>query len=116
MPLNAKVALTQESGGWQTTAEWVLVKAKTRVSSVRNETTTAGYGLLNLRARYRWQDWRFDIGVDNLFDRLYTLPTGGAYVGQGTTMTNPRAPYYPQWGIGVPGPGRTLYVGVTRQF
>ena len=116
MPLNAKVALTQESGGWQTTAEWVLVKAKTRVSSVRNETTTAGYGLLNLRARYRWQDWRFDIGVDNLFDRLYTLPTGGAYVGQGTTMTNPPIPYYPQWGIGVPGPGRTVYVGVTRQF
>ncbi|HET7688462.1 MAG TPA: hypothetical protein VFK46_07485 [Candidatus Macondimonas sp.] len=51
---------------------------------------------------------RVDFGVENLFDTLYNLPTGGAYVGQGTTMGLNSIP----WGIAVPGLGRTVYAGI----
>lgn len=116
MPLNAKLTLTQQQGGWDNSVELVLVKAKTQVSSVRNEVPTSGYGLVHLRGSYRWKTVRLDFGVENLFDRFYSLPTGGAYVGQGTTMSNPALPNYPQWGTAVPGMGRTLYAGVNMTF
>ena len=116
MPLNGKLALTHKTGGWDNSLELVAVKAKTTVSSVRNEIRTPGYGLVNLRGSYSWKTVRLDFGVENLFDRLYFLPTGGAYVGQGTTMSNPMLPNYPQWGTAVPGMGRTLYAGVNLKF
>ncbi len=116
MPLNGRLTLTHRLGGWDNGIEVVAVKAKTDVSKVRNEIRTPGYGLVNLRASYAWKQARVDFGVENLFDKLYYLPTGGAYVGQGTTMTNPALPNYPQWGTAVPGPGRSLYAGVTVKF
>ncbi len=116
MPLNALLALTHKAGGWDNRLELVAVKAKTGVSSVRNEVTTPGYGLVHLRGSYEWKTVRLDFGIENLFDRLYGLPTGGAYVGQGTTMANPMLPNYPQWGTAVPGMGRTFYTGVNVKF
>ncbi|AOW15822.1 TonB-dependent receptor [Hydrogenophaga crassostreae] len=116
MPLNAQLALTHKSGGWDNSIELVTVKAKTDVSEVRNEVTTPGYGLVHLRGSYSWKTVRIDFGIENLFDRLYGLPTGGAYVGQGTTMANPMLPNYPQWGTAVPGMGRTFYTGVNVKF
>ena len=112
MPLNAKLALTQQFGGWDNAVELVLVKGKNDVSDVRNEITTAGYGLTNLRASYSWKQARIDFGVENLFDKFYYLPLGGAYTGQGTTMMLNGVP----WGIAVPGMGRSLYAGVNFKF
>jgi iron complex outermembrane receptor protein len=116
MPLNAKLAVTQTMGGWANSAELVLVSAKDDVNAMRNEIKTPGYSLVNLRGSYSWKTVRLDLGVENLFDKLYFLPTGGAYTGQGTTMTNPALPNYPQWGIAVPGMGRSIYVGVNVKF
>ena len=116
MPLNAQLALTHKAGGWDNRVELVVVKAKTEVSSVRNEVRTPGYGLVHLRGSYAWKTVRLDFGIENLFNRLYGLPTGGAYVGQGTTMANPALPNYPQWGTAVPGMGRSLYAGVNVKF
>jgi iron complex outermembrane receptor protein len=116
MPLNAKLTLTHKLGGWDNALEVVMVKGKSDVSDVRNEIKTPGYSLVNLRASYAWKQARVDFGIENLFDRLYYLPTGGAYVGQGTTMTNPALPNYPQWGAAVPGPGRSLYAGFNYRF
>lgn len=112
MPLNARVALTQRLGAWSGTAELLMVSAKTRVSAVRNELPTAGYGLVNLRASYDWKQVRLDVGIDNLFDRFYNHPQGGAYVGQGRTMAATAVP----WGVRVPGMGRSFNVGVTVKF
>jgi len=112
MPLNAKLALTQQFGGWDNAVELVLVKGKNDVSDVRNEITTAGYGLTNLRASYSWKQARIDFGVENLFDKFYYLPLGGAYTGQGTTMMLNGVP----WGIALPGMGRSLYAGVNFKF
>ncbi len=112
MPLNAKLALTQQLGGWDNAVELVLVKGKNDVSDVRNEITTAGYGLTNLRASYSWKQARVDFGIENLFDKFYYMPLGGAYTGQGTTMMLNGVP----WGIAVPGMGRSLYAGVNFKF
>ena len=112
MPLNARFALTQRLGGWNSTAELQWVSAKKHVSAERNELTTAGYGLLHLRASYQWKQVRVDAGVDNVFNRFYNHPQGGAYVGQGQTMAGTAVP----WGVRVPGMGRSLNLGVTVKF
>jgi len=112
MPLNAKIALTHAQGPWDNAVEVVMVAAKDDLSDVRNEIETAGYALLNLRGGYEQQRVRVDFGVENLFDTLYDLPTGGAYVGQGTTMSTNGIP----WGIAVPGLGRTVYAAATLKF
>ncbi len=116
MPLNSKLAVTHTTGGWANSAELVLVSAKDDVNAMRNEIKTPGYSLVNLRGSYAWKTVRLDFGVENLFDKFYYLPTGGAYAGQGTTMTNPALPNYPQWGTAVPGMGRSIYVGVNVKF
>ncbi|MDD2741451.1 MAG: TonB-dependent receptor [Rhodocyclaceae bacterium] len=114
MPLNAKLVIGQKLSGWDNAVELVAVKGKDDGSDVRNEIKTPGYGLTNLRASYTWKRVRLDFGVENLFDKLYTLPQGGAYVGQGTTMATNAASM--PWGIGVPGMGRSLYTGVNIKF
>lgn len=116
MPLNATLALTQARGPWRNTLEGEFVAAKDDVSQVRNEMRTAGYGLAHLRSRYETNTWSLEVGVENLFDHFYDLPLGGAYVGQGTTMTIPPEPNQPQWGTPVPGPGRSFYAAVNLTF
>ena len=112
MPLNGKLSLSNQHGDWRHGVELVAVANKTRVSTVRNEVPSPGYGLVNLRTGYAWKRLRLDLGVDNLFDKSYVLPTGGAYVGQGTTMSINGVP----WGVGVPGPGRSFSVAATLLF
>lgn len=106
MPLNAKLAVVQRMGSWTNTVEAQLVDAKTDISQARNEITTAGYGLLNLRSSYEWKTVRLDIGIENALDQFYASPLSGAYYGQrGAT-----------WGTSVPGAGRSIYAGLTVKF
>ncbi len=116
MPLNARLALVQSRGPWSWRLEGEFVADKDKVSSVRQEVPTSGYGLMHLRVAYQTKPLRLDFGIENVFDRGYDLPLGGAYVGQGTTMTNPPLTNYPQWGTPVPGPGRTVYIGLQQRF
>jgi iron complex outermembrane receptor protein len=116
MPLNAKLSLTQTQGGWINIAEVLLVDAKTDVSQIRNEVKTSGYSLLNLRSSYAWKTVRLDVGIENVFDRLYSTPLGGAYVGQGVTMPPGAGAGRPAWGTAVPGMGRSIYAGISVQF
>ncbi|MFC4259823.1 TonB-dependent receptor [Marinobacter lacisalsi] len=112
MPLNGRFTLTHQQVGWDNAIEWVLVSSKDDGSEVRNEIPTPGYGLLNLRTSHSWENVRVDLGVENLMDKLYYLPTGGAYTGQGSTMSITGV----DWGVAVPGMGRSLYAGVTVTF
>jgi len=112
MPLNGRFTLTHRLRGWDNGLEWVLVDGKDDGSDVRNEIETAGYSLVNLRASHSWKQVRVDFGVENLFDRFYFLPTGGAYLGQGTTMQIGGV----DWGTAVPGMGRSIYAGVNVTF
>ncbi len=112
MPLNATFALVHSKARWTNTAEWQVVAAKKHVSSVRNELNTAGYGVFNLSSAYNWPNWRVDVGVENLFDKGYDLPLGGAYLGQGKTMSATGVSY----GVAVPGMGRSFYAGLSYSF
>lgn len=114
MPLNAKLAFIQKLGSWTNALEGQFVSAKDDVSAVRNEMKTGGYSLFNLRATYEDKKYRFSAGVDNLFDKFYALPQGGAYLGQGTTMSMNNA--NSAWGTSVPGMGRSFNVGVNVKF
>jgi iron complex outermembrane receptor protein len=124
MPLNTKLTLGQKLGGWDNGIELVGVKAKTKLSAVRNEIPTPGYGLINLRASHSWKQARVDFGIENLFNKLYYLPLGGAYTGQGATMSLDRevgtvissGGTATMWGTAVPGPGRSIYAGVNYKF
>lgn len=112
MPLNGRFTLTHQKAGWDNAVEWVVVDSKKDGSDVRNEIDTSGYSLINLRSSRSWNQVRLDLGVENLFDRSYALPTGGAYTGQGRTMSINGTP----WGIAVPGMGRSAYIGINVQF
>ncbi|HXE41083.1 MAG TPA: TonB-dependent receptor [Azonexus sp.] len=114
MPLNARLAIEHRLGQWTTTVENQLVGGKRRTSQVRNEMETAGYGLLNLRSSYEAKHLRIDIGLENALDKHYSSPLGGAYIGQGATMSlnGSGAPY----GLTVPGMGRSLYAAVNLRF
>ncbi len=117
MPLNARLSVKQAVGRWTNIAEVHLVDSKSDVSQIRNEIRTPAYALLNLRSSHAWKKVRLDVGVENVFDRLYYYPLGGAYVGQGVTMPpNQALPGVPAWGTAVPGMGRTVYAGVNVQF
>jgi iron complex outermembrane recepter protein len=112
MPLNATLTLEQKLGRWDNAMELVVVDSKDDVSATRNEVKTSGYALVNLRVAHAWKRIRVDVGVENLFDRFYSLPTGGTYLGQGSTMGINSVP----WGIAVPGMGRSFYAGVSAKF
>lgn len=112
MPLNAKLALEHKLGGWSNTLEMQSVASKDRVSQVRNEAETTGYTLFNLRSSLDWKNTRFEFAVENLFNRAYLLPLGGAYVAQGNAMTSNAIP----WGMVVPGRGRSINVALTYSF
>lgn len=105
MPPNATLGLEQRHGAWSAGVELVAVAAKSRVSAVRNEMRTPGYALVNLRASYEWAALKLEFGVDNAFNRFHAPPLGGAYLGQGRSMTSAGIP----WGVTVPGPARSLY-------
>ena len=70
-----------------------------------------GYGLLHLRSSYEWSKVRLDIGIENVLDKFYASPLGGAYVGEGNGMGTGAVS-----GIAVPGMGRSIYAGVTVKF
>lgn len=112
MPLNAKMAVIQRTGSWSNTAEVELVAEKKDVSATRNEMKTGAYGLLHLRSSYAWKQARFDVGIENVFDTFYNHPLGGAYFGQGKTMSGTDV----AWGTPVPGMGRSIYAGVNVKF
>lgn len=109
MPLNLKLAVEQHLGGWTNSIEAKLVDAKTSVQAVRKELKTGGYGLLNLYSSYEWKQVGFNVGVENLLNKFYADPLGGAYIGfrpLPTTVLNPV----------VPGMGRSINAGMTVKF
>ncbi|MFL9709209.1 TonB-dependent receptor [Methylobacillus sp. Pita1] len=112
MPLNGKFALEHKLGSWTNTLEMQRVTEKDRISQVRNEITTPGYTLFNLRSSLEWQSTRLDLSVENLFNRFYYLPLGGAYLAQGNAMTTNGIP----WGMGVPGRGRSVNIALSYSF
>jgi len=88
------------------------VQGKRCVSPVRNEMQTGGYSLVNVKTSRDWGAVQLDMGVDNVFNRFYEQPLGGAYVGQGSSMTTNGIP----WGTVIPGMGRAMKLALTMRY
>ena len=121
MPLNTTLTLSHQLKGWNSSIEWQLVKGKKDTSAVRQEIKTAGYGLLNLRTGYTWKNVTLNLGVENVLNKQYSLPLGGAYVGQGYTMSfnaenGGGMAGTSMYGSAVPGAGRSFYAGLNVKF
>jgi iron complex outermembrane receptor protein len=110
-PLTGRISLEQPLGAWTAVAEVELVGEKDRVNGLRNEPATDAYGLFNLRGTWRPSgSLRFDLSVENLFDTGYDQPLGGVSFGdfKAGGMIPPIA--------ALPGPGRSLNIGLTVGF
>ncbi|MDO9149836.1 MAG: TonB-dependent receptor plug domain-containing protein [Methylotenera sp.] len=117
MPLNAKLSIQHQLGGWSNSIQAKIVDSKDNVQAVRKELKTAGYTLFNLYTSYDWKHARLDLGVENIFDKFYFDPLGGAYLGQGSTMSSGNAATgAQQYGLQVPGMGRSVNVGLTLKY
>ena len=113
MPVNGKINFTHQYGGWDNQLQFIAVANKNNFLSVeRNEIPTPGYFLTNLKASYTWTKVRVDAGINNLFNTLYYQPLGGAYLGQGKTMSSTGVP----WGTAVPGMGISYYTAFNYKF
>ncbi len=110
-PLTGRFTLEQPLGTWTAVAELELVGEKDRVSVTRNEPVTDRYALLNLKAVWKpTERLRLDVAVENAFDEGYDLPLGGVSFGdfKAGGMVPPIA--------ALPGPGRSLNLGLTLEF
>jgi iron complex outermembrane receptor protein len=107
MPLNARLGLDHQLGGWSNGINVQVVDSKDFVSSNRKENTTPAYALLNLYTAYEWDNLMLTAGVDNVLDKRYHEPLGGADM----AMRSPKST-----GANVDGAGRTFLAGVTVKF
>jgi iron complex outermembrane receptor protein len=117
MPFNTKLSLDHKLKGWQSAVEMLFVDRKDDVQAVRNETQTPAYILLNAKTGYEWEKVRVDVGLDNVLDKQYYHPLGGAYLGDrfGMNPTGPATSTAP-YGRNVAGMGRSVYVGLNIKF
>jgi iron complex outermembrane receptor protein len=110
MPFNARLTLAHHLGDWSNALEVVAVSEKSEVNALRDEPVTPGYALVNLRTSYDWENVRIDLGVANLFDKLYYPPLGGIDIA-GLKSGQTGGAILP-----VAGEGRSFNAGVTVRF
>jgi iron complex outermembrane receptor protein len=113
MPFNLKLGLDHERGGWTSSLEMQYVDVKDDVQETRNELTTSSYILLNAKTRYQWKNMSVDVGLDNILDKEYFYPLSGSYIGNQSAMTLSSSRSNTQR---LPGPGRSVYVGLTVSY
>lgn len=111
MPINGKVGLEHGvavfSGKLTSSIEAEAVGAKSNVNAPRNELKTPSFALINMRSSYAWQNLRFDVGVENLFDKRYYAPLAGKDVS---------GPWVGAAASPLVAPGRSIYAGMTVKF
>jgi iron complex outermembrane receptor protein len=113
MPLNARLSLEQSLNAWTNAVELQLVDRKNRIDALRQEPTTPGYALVNVRTAYQWQNLRLDLGITNLLDKAYYPPLGGVNIYK--FWADAAFPFFPPF-TPVPGQGRSVNAGVTMSF
>jgi iron complex outermembrane receptor protein len=109
-PLNALISLNHHLGNWNSTAELRLVNDKSVTNPLQNEQTTPGFAIVNWRTSYRLENVTVAVGIDNLFNKQYYDPNGGAYVSYWRATNTSAA-------MGaLPASGRSYNAGMTVTF
>lgn len=110
MPLNARISLEHSINNWSSALDLQLVDRKDRVDPLRLEQETGSHTLVDVRTSYRWNSLTLSLGVNNLFDRNYSLPLGGVnYAGW---LAGGMAGQFDA----LPGPGRSVQTGISYTF
>jgi iron complex outermembrane recepter protein len=111
MPLHGTVALEHDRGAWSSALKFSVVARNNDVDPIRNEPSTAGYSLVDLRTAHEWRNLRLDFAITNLLDRQFATPLGGTW----------QSALYPPGYAGatfrpLPAPGRSLNTGFSLKF
>ena len=118
MPFNMKLGLDHSLQNWNSTIDMQFVDSKTDVQDIRGELKTPSYILLNAKTSYKWKNLTLNAGVDNLLDKQYYNPMGGAYLGNMYAMSIGSGMATMGGGINtnLPAPGRSVFVGMTLEY
>ena len=107
-PLRGILDLNYQHEAWESHLEWVWSAAQNDVSSVQGEKPSPGYGILNFRlARTFAKRVRWELGVENIFDKRYADHLSGVNRVTGGDLAV---------GERVPGAGRFGYTSITWEF
>lgn len=107
-PLHGLVDLGWQEGNWEAHAELEWADAQNKVSEFNGESSSSGYALLHLRGGYQINtDTRIEIGVENVFDTLYSPHLAGINRVAGSDVAV---------GESIPGAGRFFYANVSWAF
>ncbi|HAD08398.1 MAG TPA: TonB-dependent receptor [Porticoccaceae bacterium] len=103
-PLSHQLGLTWQRGPLTGTLESVLYARQSKTSKFNDEKKTAGYGLVNLRGHYQFNDYfNLSAGIENLLDKDYVDHLSGY---------NRNADSDIAIGDRLPGRGRNLFIAV----
>jgi iron complex outermembrane receptor protein len=109
MPLNAKRGADAAPGRLDNTAEVQLVARQDACLQVRNEVPTPATACSTCAAATSGSSCAWTSASRTCSNRFYDQPLGGAYLGQGASMTSTGMP----WGVVVPGMGRSFNLALT---
>ncbi len=113
-PLNGRVKMTLEHADWLGVFEFVGAAKQSSTAAFNGETSTAGYGLFNVRVQYQphysaVSGLTLAAGVDNIIDKQYADHLSGVNRAANVDLagvTNPR----------VPSPGRNVYATLSYEW
>ncbi len=107
-PLTSIVGVSYVAENWKATAEGVFAAAQDNVSTTNEETTSPGYGYMNLYGTYTFsENLKVTGGVNNIFDKLYADHTNGINRAMGSDVPV---------GERVPGPGRSVFARISYNW
>ena len=114
-PLKSRLALNynndkpfgREDDGLFATLEWVHSNASESIDTDAGEKSLAAWDIMNLRMGYRFRSYTLNVGVDNIFDREYTVANSYEWDVIGGSAANPAI---------VNEPGRFFYASLDLKW
>ncbi len=100
---NSEKGMGEEESGLFGTVEWIHSNASKNVDADAGEQPLDAWDIINLRMGYRYKSYRFNVGMDNVFDQQYTVANSYEWDVIGGTGANPAI---------VNEPGRFIYATV----
>ena len=102
-PLSGRAALRWDDGRFSAEVEGVFAAAQERVDTDLAESPTPGWGVANLRTGATLGRFVLNVGVENLFGRLYS-----------EHLSYQRDPF--RSGVRVPEPGRSFFANISFRY
>jgi iron complex outermembrane recepter protein len=71
-PLKGTVSLRYDDDTYFTELQSILAATQDEVDHAMNEDETSGWGILNLKAGFRFKGLKFFAGIENILDQTYS--------------------------------------------